>query len=96
LDGGKKIKGRKRHFQVDTLGLLWGRGVTAANVSDQAGFRLVFVSFVSVMFLLVSVVRWFADSGYGGTLSDRVVSVTGAHATLQRSSSRRRVGSALG
>jgi transposase len=36
-DGGKKIKGRKRHIAVDTLGLLLAVVVTAANVSDGRG-----------------------------------------------------------
>jgi len=33
-DGGKKIKGRKRHIVVDTLGLLLAATVTAANLDD--------------------------------------------------------------
>ena len=33
-DGGKKIKGRKRHLLVDTLGLLVAVVVTAANLDD--------------------------------------------------------------
>src|SRR5256885_1222301 len=33
-DGNKKIKGRKRHIVVDTLGLLLAVVVTAANVDD--------------------------------------------------------------
>lgn len=33
-DGGKKIKGRKRHLLVDTLGLLLAVLVTGANVDD--------------------------------------------------------------
>ena len=33
-DGGKKIKGRKRHLLVDTLGLLLVVVVTAANLDD--------------------------------------------------------------
>jgi putative transposase len=33
-DGGKKIKGRKRHLLVDTLGLLLAVVITAANVDD--------------------------------------------------------------
>ena len=35
-DGGKKIRGRKRHIAVDTLGLLLAVTVTAANVDDAA------------------------------------------------------------
>jgi putative transposase len=33
-DGGKKIKGRKRHILVDTMGLLLAVVVTAANLDD--------------------------------------------------------------
>jgi len=33
-DGGKRVKGRKRHIVTDTLGLLLALVVTAANVSD--------------------------------------------------------------
>lgn len=36
-DGNKKIKGRKRHILVDTLGLLIAVVVTAANVDDRQG-----------------------------------------------------------
>jgi putative transposase len=36
-DGGKKVKGRKRHIAVDILGLLCAVVVTAANVSDGRG-----------------------------------------------------------
>jgi putative transposase len=35
-DGGKKIKGRKRHIVVDTLGLLLAVVVTSAAVDDAA------------------------------------------------------------
>ena len=38
-DGGKQVKGRKRHVLVDTLGLLLSVEVTPANTSDQAGAR---------------------------------------------------------
>lgn len=36
-DAAKKIKGRKRHLVVDTLGLLLAVAVTAANVDDARG-----------------------------------------------------------
>jgi putative transposase len=35
-DGGKKIKGRKRHLLVDTLGLLVAVLITGANIDDGA------------------------------------------------------------
>ena len=38
-DGGKQVKGRKRHLLVDTLGLLLSVYVTPANTSDQEGAR---------------------------------------------------------
>jgi len=40
-DAAKKIKGRKRHIVVDTLGLLLAVAVTAGNVDDAAGARAV-------------------------------------------------------
>ena len=40
-DGGKKIKGRKRHIVVDTLGLLLAVVVTAANCDDGTYAALV-------------------------------------------------------
>lgn len=40
-DGGKKIKGRKRHIVVDTLGLLLAVVVTAANKDDGTYAKLV-------------------------------------------------------
>src|SRR5262249_47928488 len=37
FDGNKKIKGRKRHLLVDTLGLIVAVVVTAANTDDRLG-----------------------------------------------------------
>ncbi len=37
FDGGKLVKGRKRHILVDTQGLLLGVVVTEANISDRVG-----------------------------------------------------------
>jgi putative transposase len=36
-DGGKKVKGRKRHLLVDTEGLVLKAKVHVANVVDQEG-----------------------------------------------------------
>lgn len=38
FDRNKRIKGRKRHILVDTLGLIIAVVVTAANVDDRQGF----------------------------------------------------------
>jgi putative transposase len=40
-DGGKLVKGRKRHIVVDTMGLLLGVVVTAADVDDAKGAKAV-------------------------------------------------------
>jgi putative transposase len=37
FDGGKKIKGRKRHLLVDTLGLILAVVVTSASADDRVG-----------------------------------------------------------
>jgi putative transposase len=39
FDGHKKIKGRKRHILVDTLGLIVAVVVTAANMDDRLGLE---------------------------------------------------------
>lgn len=39
-DSGKRVKGRKRHILVDTLGLLMAVVVTSAAISDPAGAKL--------------------------------------------------------
>jgi putative transposase len=38
FDGHKKVKGRKRHMLIDTLGLIMAVVVTAANTDDRQGF----------------------------------------------------------
>jgi hypothetical protein len=39
-DGGKKIKGRKRHLLVDTQGLLLKAKIHSARVQDREGIKL--------------------------------------------------------
>jgi putative transposase len=39
FDGNKKIKGRKRHVLVDTLGLMLAVMVTSASADDRVGLR---------------------------------------------------------
>ena len=38
-DGGKKVKGRKRHLLVDTQGLVLKAKVQPANVMDRDGIK---------------------------------------------------------
>ena len=64
-DGGKKIKGRKRHIAVDTNGWLLAVLVTAASVQDRdGGHRL--LALLRERFSTLSLV--WADGGYAGRL----------------------------
>jgi len=62
-DGGKLIKGHKRHLLVDTLGLLLQVVVSAANLSEKAGALLILEKIVGQFPRLV---KLFADGGYDG------------------------------
>jgi transposase len=64
-DGGKKIKGQKRHIAVDTLGLLICVIVTAASVQDRDG-GAVLLARLREKFSTIAVV--WADGGYAGRL----------------------------
>jgi transposase len=62
-DAGKRIRGRKRHLLVDTLGLVLGVVVTPADTTERDGAKAV----------LRRVLRWliwlrllWADGGYTG------------------------------
>jgi len=63
FDAGKKVMGRKRHVVVDTSGLVLGVLITAANLSDQAGARILLKK-VALRFGWVRHV--WADAGYLG------------------------------
>ena len=45
FDGGKQVKGRKRHLLVDTLGLLIAVVVTAANTDDRVGLMILLTQY---------------------------------------------------
>ena len=66
FDGGKLIKGWKRHILVDTMGLLLMVIVTAANVSDQRGAKVLFWKTKRLGASVNRLVRVWADSGYQG------------------------------
>lgn len=68
-DGAKKLCGRKRHVLVDTLGLVLLVLVTAANVQDRDGARML-VSILASQFRRLRVI--WADGAYAGTLPSLV------------------------
>jgi putative transposase len=66
-DAGKKIKGRKRHILVDTIGLLLIVVVHTANIQDRDGAKLVMEQ-VKGTFSRLQLI--WADAGYSGKLVD--------------------------
>jgi transposase len=65
FDGGKLISGRKRHVVVDTLGLLLGVMVTAADVGDRAAAQVLLARVAGAHDRLALI---WADGGYTGSL----------------------------
>ncbi len=65
FDGGKLINGRKRHAVVDTLGLLLGVMVTAADVGDRAAAQVLLSQVAAAHHRLALV---WGDGGYTGNL----------------------------
>jgi putative transposase len=63
FDGGKLVKGRKRHIVVDTIGCLLVVYVHAANVYDGKAAREILTR---LFVLLQSVKHIWADCGYMG------------------------------
>ena len=68
-DGGKKVRGRKRHVVVDTLGLLLAVVVTAANVDDAKAARQLFAQLPGKDLPRLEVVQ--ADAKYHSPDLDR-------------------------
>ncbi len=88
-DAGKKIKGRKRHLAVDTLGLMLAVCVTAANVQDRDGAHPVVSAMMSKY---PSIQRLFVDSAYAGQCAQTVSQCHGIDVEVVRHMSNRNVG----
>ena len=63
-DGGKKVNGRKRHLLVDTLGLIIGVWVTAADTGDRAGLMGLLTTYFSSGVQRLR--KLWVDGGYSG------------------------------
>jgi transposase len=64
FDSGKKINGRKRHIAVDVEGFLLAVVVTAANIGDRMGAKLLVIALLDTCARLKLI---WADAGYDGT-----------------------------
>ena len=73
-DAAKKVKGRKRHILVDTIGLLLIVVVHTANIQYRDGAKLVLEQIKGAFPRLKLI---WADAGYSGQLVDWVSSVCG-------------------
>ena len=63
FDAGKKIKGKKRHLLVDTLGLILHALVHTADLQDRDGGVLVMATLFGMFPFLR---KLYADGGYQG------------------------------
>ena len=64
FDGGKLVKGRKRHLLVDTLGLIVAVVVTAANGGDREGLQMLVSSYFADGVKRLR--KLWVDGGYSG------------------------------
>lgn len=74
FDGGKKVKGRRRHLLVDTQGLVLAVLVLAANVSDPAGGKQLLETLRGRFGRLRHL---FIDGGYKRTFQEWVTDTLG-------------------
>ena len=66
-DGGKRVKGRKRHIVADVMGLLLAVCVHAADVQDREGARL--LAGTVMPNTLPALHHIWADQGYTGAFA---------------------------
>jgi len=69
-DAGKKVKGRKRHLVVDTIGLVLAVVVHSAALQDRDGAKLALGALATGGFPRLQLL--WADGGYAGQLLDWV------------------------
>ena len=65
-DAGKKVKGRKRHILVDTMGHLLKVVVHPADIQDRDGAKLLLGALLPM--LRLRLLKIWADGGYRGAL----------------------------
>jgi len=89
FDAGKKVKGRKRHLVVDTLGLLLAVTVTAASVQDRdAAPEVVAQACAKVP----GMKKIYADGAYGGKCASAIEQTHGISVEIVRHPGNRSTG----
>lgn len=69
FDAGKKVKGRKRHIVVDTLGLILAVLIQSGATQDRNGADEV-IQWLKDRWHCIKII--FADGGYSGKLIERI------------------------
>lgn len=88
-EGGKRVKGRKRHIVVDTLGLVLAVTVTAASVHDSAAAADV-VALAAAK--APALQRLYADGAYSGATARAIEATHGIVVEIARPPGNRHVG----
>jgi putative transposase len=65
-DSSKQVKGRQRHILVDTLGLMIVVAVTAANLPEREGAKLILALGHQMKNKFSRLVKIWVDGGYRG------------------------------
>ena len=79
-DGFKKLRGRKRHIIVDTLGLIHAIKVHAANLQDRSQGHVVLKSYNQAKIKCVKAI--YADNGYRGQFVKETSQILGFEPTM--------------
>lgn len=89
FDAGKKVKGRKRHLVVDTVGLLLAVTITAASVQDRdAAAEVVAKTCTKIPGLK----KLYADGAYGGKCAQAIEQTHGISVEVVRHPGNRSTG----
>lgn len=89
FDAGKKVKGRKRHLVVDTVGLLLAVTITAASVQDRdAAAEVVAKACTKIPGLK----KLYADGAYGGECAQAIEQTHGISVEVVRHPGNRSTG----
>jgi len=89
FDAGKKVKGRKRHMVVDTLGLLLAVTVTVASVQDRDGAKEVVEQACRKAPTLELL---YTDGAYGGKCAQAIEHAHGIRVEVARRPGNRSTG----
>lgn len=79
-DGFKKLRGRKRHIMVDTLGFVHGIRIHAANLQDRSQGHLLLENYEEGKFKKLKAI--YADNGYRGLFVKEVTQRLGFEPTM--------------